>query len=111
MIETVDPADTAKLDEIDARFLCYFTGCAFISREENIVTCQKSGYTYKETLPLTAYEYTRCRSALKTIRPKGWRFWVHSDGTCEAVKRNDHEDQEIISQAHTEELAELQAII
>ena len=75
MIETVDPADTARwLDEIDARFLCYLTGCTFISREENIITCQKSGYTYKETLPLTTSEFTRCRSALKAMRPKGWRF-------------------------------------
>jgi hypothetical protein len=129
MIETVDPADAAKLDEIDARFLCYLTGCTFISRDENIITCQKNGYTYKETLPLTASEYTRSRDALKRFRPGGWMFRVSRAGIfhgpeqefafnkwgpwqCIADTRHFTIGQyELVSEAATEELAELHAII
>lgn len=61
--------------------------------------------------PELADRYTRSRDALKAIRPGGWRFWVHSEGTCEAVKRKKTEDHEIVSQAANEELAELAAVI
>lgn len=54
MIETVDPADTAKLDEIDQLVLTYILDI---------------GYRPSTQSP---WQYTRSRDALKAIRPEGW---------------------------------------
>lgn len=113
LIETVDLAYTTKLDEIDALTWCWYYQKQFskIGMHPSVGHCMFYIDTDGGEIARGFRPYTRSRDVLKAIRPEGWRLWVHSNGTCEAVKRNDHEDQEIISQARTEELAELHAII
>jgi hypothetical protein len=73
MIETVDPADTAKLDEIDARVWCWLSDCDYGGGDFD------NGSTFK-AIPkrgappffksVTLWErYTRSRDALKVMRP------------------------------------------
>lgn len=67
LIEEVDPSDTAKLDEIDARVDAYVSGRPF------------NGYDHKtglyetidgnEACEWNPHSYTRSRDALKAIRP------------------------------------------
>lgn len=129
MIETVDPNDTAKLDEIDARFWCWINGHNFLYRgKEKWPSMQdfigsnrdnfyvrhganekQSGFDYVPT-------YTRSRDQLKQIRPDGWKFLmclkpIERQWQCSMY---DPQHDGIYSQSpmlHTEELAELHAII
>jgi hypothetical protein len=115
MIEVVDPADKSALDRIDGRVWCWLSDCEYIGHDNAdqhnfLARPKKEGCAEFYKSVGTQNCYTRSRDALKAIRPQGWRFWIHSEGTCEAVKRNETEDREIISQAGTEELAELHAI-
>lgn len=92
MIETVDPADTAKLDEIDARVLEYINANGIIHRWSSRL------------------KYTRSRDALKAIRPEGWTYscgFVGHARLC-SVKRGAAFHAEKLP---SEELAELHAII
>jgi hypothetical protein len=104
MIETVDPKDTAKLDEIDARVWCYLGGehwgriepVKFLyfgpTETENLygelkIVCGLT-FSYKGKFPheaeyrdctefMTGFKkYTRSRDALKQIRPKGWDIHI-----------------------------------
>ena len=65
LIETVDPSDTARLDEIDLRVWSFVTGkhelCAPLG------SLYLDGPVYRQQ-PM----YTRSRDALKAIRPEGW---------------------------------------
>lgn len=96
MIEEVDPSDTAKLDEIDARVWCCLMGCRFESMN---------------------HPYTRSRDALKAIRPEGWRWWVSQQddnaGTWNAGCQQQHVPYHVMLEGgfKTEELAELHAIL
>src|SRR5689334_14421562 len=77
MIEAVDPADTAKLDEIDLAVAYYLVGGGFrykiIHSPERITRTERQGdwitvpYKYQ-----SRFRYTRSRDALKIIRPQGW---------------------------------------
>lgn len=125
MIETVDPSDTAKLDEIDARTHCYFTNRTFVQiREEDIfgvptlmvVTKIYSRNTFMEQFK----KYTRSRDALKAIRPEGWfpqtsrSAGGNSDGfqgIAGKMEKKKHLTTEFTPLLPTEELAELHAIL
>lgn len=65
MIEEVDPADTAKLDEIDARAHNFFLGFTEgpVNDRYDWGWCTHNGFI------LNAPKYTRSRDALKEIRP------------------------------------------
>jgi hypothetical protein len=98
MIETVDPSDTAKLDEIDARVWCLL--------HNKTLHCMSVYPSYYQegkeysSIPMFIYhdisdiehhrfqgerclsdvpQYTRSRDALKAIRPKGWTFKMYGD--------------------------------
>jgi len=89
MIESVDPSDTAKLDEIDARVWLYlkhkisdFGGVIYPRLGAPFFKYQwqptynaeaRSGPAQKEQRSFgNIPEYTRSRDALKAIRPEGW---------------------------------------
>ncbi len=115
LIETVDPSDSAKLDEIDARVWCWMNSNTYDycfrnnanelvakTPEENVVT----------NIPL----YTRSRDALKAIRPEGWYFFCNPKWCiAETKKYDDYTGNKLIFESSpyckTEELAELHAII
>ena len=141
LIESVDPSDTAKLDEIDARVWCWLKNKEIV--EQKVVEYTggpsrpslwyfrngKDGF-WNKTL-LTDYledenwEYTRSRDALKAIRPEGWVFYSSSSipeqlhGTCYCDKGGKRicdwlELNKKFDERDcviTEELAELHAII
>lgn len=115
LIEEVDPADTARLDDIDEKVRFFIDG--FKRPHPEIIG--ESAYiihTYGWD------EYTRSRDALKAIRPKGWEIQIQSFGkksdcwSCYITKKTDTFTTEKHLQSHldahqTEELAELHAII
>lgn len=122
MIEAVDPADTATLDEIDARVWCLCNEARFkrmLSTPENY----KHGYFsyYQGSLwgSKAIYPpmyYTRSRDALKSIRPEGWSISIENDGTCDCFMTHRSGPHHQVSAPTdrllpTEELAELHAII
>lgn len=106
MIETVDPNDSAKMDEIDSLVYNFLYPPRIISESVKVVTCSKFD------------SYTRSRDALKDIRPDLWVFecTVSTDmdhklighGCCGYRYMGD--DLESFD-LPTEELAELHAII
>jgi hypothetical protein len=119
MIQTVDPTNTAKLDEIDARTWCFieripYEPCGTIEYTRRIFRDEN------ENLIGPAPSYTRSRDALKAIRPEGWWFECCKicDGTYMAELHDDRgcidDDEGITVKAwylKNEELAELHAII
>lgn len=121
MIETVDPADTAKLDEIDARLWCLINGHIWTEFSANgqFFYTHKDGYktvtvNYRDAVP----EYTRSRDALKAIRPERWNSWYMENtmGDCRCYASiEDGRSIAIPDTSYntlpTEELAELHAII
>jgi len=94
MIETVDPSDTAKLDEIDARVFNYV-----------------ADFDYTPTIQCP-YQYTRSRDALKAIRPEGWQLKMNilPDRALYQIKHLKSGDL-MATELPTEELAELHSII
>jgi len=132
MIEEVDPSDTAKLDEIDARVYEYLgfywhgggdsknwqemAGHWYFGlpmNDKGVCLC-RSDREFAEEPP----QHTRSRDALKAIRP-GLQYYMHKDQgatlwQCTFAKwdvsgKNEH--LEIKSPwLKTEELAELHAI-
>lgn len=114
MIETVDPADTAKLDEIDARVHCFLKGKDY----ERHFTGKFFGLSTKawgdDEVFTNIVKYTRSRDALKAIRPEGWRFnvWHEYDGSFNYAASRETPAKEILRHSmKTEELTELHAII
>jgi len=116
MIESVDPSDTAKLDEIDARVYLFVKNGGWMTRDG--VAFYGGEPTMKSDYP----QYTRDRNALKSIRPAlhQWRIYVdYSDldggapSKCEVyISTGTGLYLEFESKWHyTEELAELHAII
>lgn len=106
LIETVDPTDSAKLDEIDILVYEYLEPV-------------NSGYPYRIALslgvPSGLPKYTRSRDALKAIRPEGWSSYgaVHKEmSSFVYYKGVGYERIETdCYDLPTEELAELHAII
>jgi hypothetical protein len=118
MIETVDPQDTAKLDEIDARVWCYIQNATFLEMGYGGTTFRCS-YEGRKIHCGVDQKYTRSRDTLKVIRPDETapiklftdghviRFELLKKGKPWAGNHN-------IAQSAwlpTEELAELHAII
>jgi hypothetical protein len=73
LIETVDPNDTAILDEIDARFWCLRNGYEFhpYKARVSLFAWEKSGnrnLKHYETVP----KYTRSLDACQAAMPEGW---------------------------------------
>lgn len=91
LIESVDPSDTAKLDEIDRAVDNY------LSNSGSVLSKQ----------------YTRSRDALKAIRPEGCVLSIQTSGTCAIWYKSNpfHADSNFVGEGKTEELAELHAII
>jgi hypothetical protein len=118
MIESVDPSDTAKLDEIDARVWCYLVGKEYQLAEflfsSEIGLMQQTHYMGKFEQK-TFKPYTSSRDALKKIRPNEWKFDIiqmSKQKKCEFMCWLHKEDKEFQSVfLLTEELAELHAII
>ncbi len=100
LIETVDPADSAGMDEIDAAVADYL------------------GLRYAPV------EYTRSRDALKAVRPEGWYVGGIYDANATGqyddgyyfilrnkLKTGEVARHQLAYRMPTEELAELHAII
>lgn len=104
LIETVDPADFAKLDEIDLQVHLYID-----TKKPTSAGASAQGF-------FGPPEYTRSRDALKAIRPEGWYFGVRHaplylaeiNFDCKASSKQKHIYGPTLP---TEELAELHAII
>jgi len=95
MIEEVDPADTAKLDEID-----YLAEC-FIRKNDSPIWL--------------GTQYTRSRDALKSVRPMAFTYTIVFEqykGHSAAMTWVHDPDVQFVSPIGLqEELAELHAII
>lgn len=126
MIETVDPADTARLDEIDARVWCWLglSECPFKElKYSKMINRHYYDYSMSERGEWqTPPYYTRSRDALKAIRPDGWWLPCVSVNTregstepviCFSLEKTvfDGDDPSVMGTGETEELAELHAII
>jgi hypothetical protein len=132
LIETVEPGDEARLDEIDARVHAIVKGWVYKHTwTENwtysMFTCPHNGdlsYSHKQatmretpdTLSRHLPQYTRSRDALKELRKMipgwclNWLTWQRADlFTCQY----DHCNRGIVfcKPIRTEELAELWCII
>lgn len=107
LIENVDPADSAAMDEIDREAWYYITRP---KKEDQI----RKGYVFRPAAP----KYTRSRDALKAIRPEGWLFTVGILSYDRIISMG-HRPNEGYADKYTvaseelptEELAELHAII
>jgi hypothetical protein len=114
MIETVDPTDTAKLDEIDARVCCYAKGYEFeqMDGDSNLYWAMMP---HDRHVCLSTPKYTRSRDALKAIRPEalGLENYVGRGGVTDANAffYLNHQKVHFRYTGDTEELAELHAII
>ena len=111
LIENVDPADTAKLDEIDFRVNHYIVAHR-IGYEKPYCDAWKQARIRNADCP----QYTRSRDALKAIRPEGWnleiKVWGKSQARCTIWKRPFCDTGIRFSRwLPTEELAELHCII
>jgi hypothetical protein len=103
MIETVDPSDTAKLDEIDKLVFEYIKGAG---EPENMTDFDRAMWDCRFLMN----NYTRSRDALKAIRPKGWFPSIIKNPSGSFY--GDDSNGDFPSPAlPTEELAELHAII
>lgn len=136
MIETVDPTDTATLDEIDARVWCYLNSVTLKKPSKNMWKNFEDDYTTitykdneKEGLASCGWaagtnhiqrfcKYTRSRDALKAIRPEGcWVERIIQHKTSKSWDCTIAITGEVFSVSDkaitlpTEELAELHAII
>ncbi len=131
MIEEVDPSDTAKLDEIDARVWCYLNNYEFLnwivdnyynSKSKKVIfekdgKVKFHGFSKNKIGRHKVFntQLTRSRDALKSIRPEGWTFqawhpFPSPTAYCQAWKVISG-GPEIKGYSKTEELAELHAII
>ena len=133
MIESVDPSDTATMNEIDTRFWAWYNGVTILKLRRFGIDSSKSlrgeikcirSKEYGDLPRLWPHtvvpnstpllKYTRSRDVLKAIRPDGWMFYIDNfdrelsyfqiTGWCKHT-------EVITPPIATEELAELHAII
>lgn len=129
MIEQVSPDDVAGLDEIDLAVEVYVgnyslvkTGVDANNQNDSDIYAPNGKIPEGVQLPplgvigkhfmVRRVKYTRSRDALKSIRPEGWSFSISDKGNC-LYFSNGYSDKKVLSAGtlHTEELAELHAII
>lgn len=113
MIETVDPNDTAKLDEIDVRTHVYVTQKGRVNEAYYQGGCGMAIIDTPEKC-FTIPSYCTSRDALKQIRPEGWQFLIDiREGNYSVCFARDCDHQKLGDwfTSATEELAELTAII
>lgn len=118
MIEEVDPADTAALDEIDARVWCFvqkidteyeYSDGRFVSYHQPLHAAEGE-YWSAHDFP----EYTRSRDALKATRPDGCTLCIkvlENGSDIGWLYPKDSDDAIYAPLLPTEELAELYVII
>lgn len=124
MIEEVDPEDSEKLDEIDARVWCYLDGCVFAGvKHDRIYAIHPKTQCEDEIFNgVCTLRYTRSRDVLKAIRPEGWLVSVTPDieydwsgfKGWDASIQSERKCFQVVPDVDalpTEELAELHAII
>lgn len=115
LIETVDPSDTAKLDEIDARVCIYLRPKKAAHLASSIAGFREKGTprpTDLELLSGRVEQVTRSRDALKQIRPEGdWSYASEGCGQSHWFDMNLNGWSTTQFGLPTEELAELHAII
>ncbi len=118
MIENVNPDDIETLNEIDAMVFVYLNFSERYFKEVHYKgnrVCWKTIMDYYSN-KIVKIQYTRSRDVLKSIRPKGWKVCITSNGRCQMWK-DECEAPNITSYNNqkgklpTEELAELHAII
>jgi len=117
MIEEVDPSDTAKLDEIDARVWCYL-GLSAEPFKKLKYSSFIGRYWYDHSINDKGCRqippfYTRSRDALKAIRPDGWYIDIneYEKTTAFLTEFGGGFRQTKKVELPTEELAELHAIL
>jgi hypothetical protein len=103
LIETVEPGDAARLDEIDCRVACFLQEMEY-------------GAPYTKAFLRAFPQYTRSRDALKSIRPEGWTPATFKTDTAWYSEyrrgfQTSYDHVVLCLKAPTEELAELHAII
>jgi hypothetical protein len=78
MIETVGPADTETMDEIDARVWCYLDGCVFAAvKHDRIFALHPKNQTEDEIFNgVCTLRYTRSLDASHAIETRGVYIWV-----------------------------------
>lgn len=127
LIKTVDPADIAKMDEIDARVWCYLNHDTheFLGRGKFEYSYADPNQDAESGIYNTrAEKYTRSRDVLKTIRPSGWYVGgIYDDAATgqydngyyfilrNKLKTGETARHQMAYGMPTEELAELHAII
>lgn len=117
LIEVVDPEDTDKLDEIDARVWCWLNNGEFLRTKFFGTLVQYIDLTDGKTKGHSFHtQYTRSRDAIKGIRPGGCLFSIQvlEDGCAEVAYLYPPNEDDICLDSPklpTEELAELHAII
>lgn len=79
LIESADPSDSVKLDEIDARVWCYTRGnkIPFAEYFKHYNDGDYQAFRLGNTSMLYTPHFTRSRDALKAVRPDGW--YKHSE--------------------------------
>ncbi len=115
MIESVKPADSVVLDEINVRVFCYLHGYTLETFDpyengEFTVKERKGHFDIDDTCSDEKMNYTRSRDALKAIRPKGWKRIIIQGFPCSGWSVEIY-DGAGTPNLPTEELAELHAII
>lgn len=117
MIESVDPADTETLDQIDVLVTEYATPNHFpVDGNGNPCTWEQQKAFLIRNGVNPAFPFTRSRDALKAIRPEGWELVIRTkDGFVFIEKINDKDNIPwklfLSLKRQSEELAELHAII
>lgn len=114
LIENVDPADTAGIDEIDKRTQAFLHGLD----QEGTGADQFGELRVWEMYSEDEYKpYTRSRDALGTIWPKGWLFGTtigsmdYNKFYCVGFKHEQWNTKVSGAELGTKELAELHAIL
>lgn len=125
LIETVDPSDTAKMDEIDKAVEQYLQQKTLKFEDIERYRDDEAGFIWFEyerlgnivvddpenPIRVQGTAYTRSRDALKAIRPEGAFFRIESDGLVEFRPKEYKGGFLMEARAATEELAELHAIL
>lgn len=114
LIENVDPSDTAKLDEIDARVWCYIEELQYVgTSKRGPVPMFLYNYDKEEfAASFNGKKYTRSRDALKAIRPEGWDYACsYTSGRWAELWKQDNLWRCVANNLPNDELAELHCVI